>query len=220
MATFEYIGVDASGQNVKGVIEAVDRKAAIADLSVRGQFASKLTETGDAVEAGANEGFSFSFGGSRINDKKILEMTSQLATALKAGLPILNALEILKSQQKNERMGELLDELSVAVSSGQSMSEAMAKHPDIFSALYVSMVRVGETGGILDKTMQQLVNLMSREIKIRSNLIGALIYPFFILTVGLISMIVILIWVLPKIINTIGMEPSMLPLPTKMLMGL
>ncbi|MHC4949627.1 MAG: type II secretion system F family protein [Planctomycetota bacterium] len=220
MATFEDIGVDASGQNVKGVIEAVDRKAAIADLSVRGQFASKLTETGDAVEAGANEGFSFSFGGSRINDKKILEMTSQLATALKAGLPILNALEILKSQQKNERMGELLDELSVAVSSGQSMSEAMAKHPDIFSALYVSMVRVGETGGILDKTMQQLVNLMSREIKIRSNLIGALIYPFFILTVGLISMIVILIWVLPKIINTIGMEPSMLPLPTKMLMGL
>jgi type II secretory pathway component PulF len=99
------------------------------------------------------------------------------------------------------------------------MSEAMAKHPDIFSALYVSMVRVGETGGILDKTMQQLVNLMSREIKIRSNLIGALIYPFFILTVGLISMIVILVWVLPKIINTIGMQSSMLPLPTKMLMG-
>ncbi|MHC4237674.1 MAG: type II secretion system F family protein, partial [Planctomycetota bacterium] len=171
MALFEYTGVDASGQSIKGEIEAVDRKVAIAELSSRGQFASKLAEKGTGEEAGA-EGASFGFGRSRVTDKKVLEMTSQLATALKAGLPILSALEILKSQQKNERMYELLDELSAAVSSGQSMSEAMARHPDIFSTLYVSMVRVGETGGILDKTMQQLVKLMAREIKIRGNLIG------------------------------------------------
>ncbi len=220
MALFEYTGVDSSGQSIKGDVEAMDRKAAIAELSLRGQFASDLTEKDGETTATIAKDFSFNFRRSRINDKKILEMTSQLATALKAGLPILNALEILKSQQKNERMHELLDELSTAVSSGQSMSEAMAKHPEIFSVLYVSMVRVGETGGILDKTMQQLVMLMSREVKIRSNLIGALIYPFFILTVGLVSMIAILVWVLPKIINTIGMELSMLPLPTKMLMDL
>ncbi|MHC4288576.1 MAG: type II secretion system F family protein [Planctomycetota bacterium] len=219
MALFEYTGVDASGQSIKGEIEAVDRKVAIAELSSRGQFASKLAEKGTGEEAGA-EGASFGFGRSRVTDKKVLEMTSQLATALKAGLPILSALEILKSQQKNERMYELLDELSTAVSSGQSMSEAMARHPDIFSTLYVSMVRVGETGGILDKTMQQLVKLMAREIKIRGNLIGASIYPLFILTVGLASMVVILVWVLPKIIDTIGMEPAMLPLPTRILMGL
>ena len=219
MALFEYTGVDASGQSIKGEIEAVDRKVAIAELSSRGQFASKLAEKGTGEEAGA-EGGSFGFGRSRVTDKKVLEMTSQLATALKAGLPILSALEILKSQQKNERMYELLDELSTAVSSGQSMSEAMARHPDIFSTLYVSMVRVGETGGILDKTMQQLVKLMAREIKIRGNLIGASIYPLFILTVGLASMVVILVWVLPRIIDTIGMEPAMLPLPTRILMGL
>ena len=198
----------------------MDRKAAIAELSARGQFASDLIEKEGEITATSDEGFSFDFGRSRISDKKVLEMTSQLATALKAGLPILNALEILKSQQKNERMYELLDELSIAVSSGQSMSEAMAKHPEVFSVLYVSMVRVGETGGILDKTMQQLVNLMSRDVKIRGNLIGASIYPLFILSVGLASMIVTLVWVLPKIIKTIGMEPAMLPLPTKILMGL
>jgi len=220
LALFEYTGVNSSGQSVQGAVEAVDRKAAIVELSSRGQFASDLTEKDGEATSTAAESFSFDFSRSRISDKKVLEMTSQLATALKAGLPILNALEILKSQQKNERMFELLDELSIAVSSGQSMSEAMAKHPDIFSVLYVSMVRVGETGGILDKTMQQLVNLMTREVKIRSNLIGALIYPLFILMVGLISMVAILVWVLPKIINTIGMESSMLPLPTKILMGL
>lgn len=220
MALFEYTGVNSSGQSVQGAVEAVDRKAAIVELSSRGQFASDLIEKEGQATEGNAETFTFDFSRSRINDKKVLEMTSQLATALKAGLPILNALEILKSQQKNERMYELLDELSIAVSSGQSMSEAMAKHPDIFSVLYISMVRVGETGGILDKTMQQLVMLMSREVKIRSNLIGALIYPLFILMVGLISMVAILVWVLPKIINTIGMESSMLPLPTKILMGL
>jgi general secretion pathway protein F len=220
LALFEYTGVNSSGQSVQGAVEAVDRKAAIVELSSRGQFASDLIEKEGQATEGNAETFSFDFSRSRINDKKVLEMTSQLATALKAGLPILNALEILKSQQKNERMFELLDELSIAVSSGQSMSEAMAKHPDIFSVLYISMVRVGETGGILDKTMQQLVMLMSREVKIRSNLIGALIYPLFILMVGLISMVAILVWVLPKIINTIGMESSMLPLPTKILMGL
>ncbi len=220
MATFEYTGVDSSGQSINGTIEAVDRKVAIAELSARGQFASELSEKASQTEAGRDQGLSFNFGGSRVNDKKVLEMTSQLATALKAGLPILKALEILRSQQKNERMGELLDELSAAVSSGQSMSEAMARHPDIFSTLYVSMVRVGETGGILDKTMQQLTGLMSREIKIRSNLSSALAYPLFVLTVGFASMIVILVWVLPKIIKTIGMAPEMLPLSTKMLMGL
>ncbi len=220
MATFEYTGVDSSGQSINGTIEAVDRKVAIAELSSRGRFASELSEKAGKTEAGRDRGLSFNFGGSRVNDKKVLEMTSQLATALKAGLPILKALEILRSQQKNERMGELLDELSAAVSSGQSMSEAMARHPDIFSTLYVSMVRVGETGGILDKTMQQLTGLMSREIKIRSNLSSALAYPLFVLTVGFASMIVILVWVLPKIIKTIGMAPAMLPLSTKMLMGL
>ena len=220
MAVFEYTGVDTSGQRINGVIEATDRKAAIAELSLHGQFASNLTEKAAAAATQTAEGFSFQFPSKRVNDKKVLEITSQLATAMKAGLPILNALDILKSQQKNDRLRELLEELSGAVSSGQSLSEAMSRHPEIFSVLYVSMVRVGETGGILDKTMAQLVQLMSRENKIRSNLRSAMAYPLFVLSVGFLSMIVILVGVLPKIIKTIGMEAGMLPLPTRMMMGL
>ena len=220
MAVFEYTGVDTSGQRINGVIEAADRKAAIAELSLHGQFASNLTEKAAAAATQTAERFSFQFPSKRVNDKKVLEITSQLATAMKAGLPILNALDILKSQQKNDRLRELLEELSGAVSSGQSLSEAMSRHPEIFSVLYVSMVRVGETGGILDKTMAQLVQLMSRENKIRSNLRSAMAYPLFVLSVGFLSMIVILVGVLPKIIKTIGMEAGMLPLPTRMMMGL
>lgn len=132
---------------------------------------------------------------------------------------MFSALEILKSQQKKEAMLGLLNELTGSVSSGQSLSEALGRHPELFSSLYLSMVRVGETGGILEKTMQQLVGLMSREEKIRSNLISASAYPLFVLSAGLVSMVIILVWVLPRIIQTIGIDLSMLPLPTRMLMG-
>ena len=123
-------------------------------------------------------------------------------------------------QENMEHLCQLLEELVEAVSSGQSLSEAMERRSEIFSGLYLSMVRVGETGGILDKTMHQLVLLMSREEKIRSNLISASAYPLFVLFAGLVSMVIILVGVLPKIIKTIGVEASMLPLSTRMLMGL
>jgi type II secretory pathway component PulF len=218
LATFEYKGVDSSGQAIDGTIEAVDRKAAISELAAGGRFVQDILEQSSKVglfkksRAGSPAG--------KVSNKEVLAMTSQLATALGAGLPILNALEIIKSQQKKEQIHQLLAELVEAVSSGQSLSEAMERHPEIFSGLYLSMVRVGETGGILDKTMNQLVLLMSREEKIRSNLISASAYPLFVLFAGLVSMVIILVGVLPKIIKTIGVEAGMLPLPTRMLMGL
>lgn len=218
MAMFQYKGIDAAGRPIAGSIEAVDRKAAIAELAGQGCFVRQIQES--ALDAAGTIGtIQSGISRSGIKAKDILAMTAQLATALEAGLPMFSALEILKSQQKKAAMLNLLNELTGAVSSGQSLSEALGRHPNLFSSLYLSMVRVGETGGILEKTMQQLVGLMSREEKIRSNLISASAYPLFVLSAGLISMVIILVWVLPRIIRTIGIDPSMLPLPTRMLMG-
>ncbi|HOM76171.1 MAG TPA: type II secretion system F family protein, partial [Anaerohalosphaeraceae bacterium] len=215
---FQYKGIDAAGRPIAGSIEAVDRKAAIAELAGQGCFVRQIQES--ALDAAGTIGtIQSGISRSGIKAKDILAMTAQLATALEAGLPMFSALEILKSQQKKAAMLNLLNELTGAVSSGQSLSEALGRHPNLFSSLYLSMVRVGETGGILEKTMQQLVGLMSREEKIRSNLISASAYPLFVLSAGLISMVIILVWVLPRIIRTIGIDPSMLPLPTRMLMG-
>jgi len=223
MATFVYKGVDAGGQSITGTVDAVDRKAAISELAQRGQFAMELAEgkaAGGLFAAVRGTTRAVPHKGGAIRSKELLAMMGQLATALKAGLPILNALEIIKSQQQKESMYKLLEEMVATVSSGDSLSESMERRPELFDQLSISMVRVGETGGILEQTVEELVKLKHREEKIKGDLINAAAYPVFVLSVGLLSMVVILVWVLPKIINTIGIATEMLPLPTRMLMGL
>ena len=89
-------------------------------------------------------------------------MTTQLSTALKAGLPLLNGLELIHQQQTKLGMKEMLADLISQVSSGQALSDAMEKHPKIFSPLYISMIRVGETGGILEQTTAQLSSILEQ----------------------------------------------------------
>jgi type II secretory pathway component PulF len=225
LAEFSYKGVDNIGGSVNGLIEAVDRRGAIAQLAQRGHFATELFERTASAKAAATETVALSnrvslFGRGRVKGKDILAITSQLSAALRAGLPILEAIEIIGSQQHKESTKSLLSDLAVSVRSGQSLSEAMEAEGRAFGELYVSMVRVGETGGILDKTMTQLALLLGRDEKVKSNMKNALAYPIFVLAVGLISVIIVLTMILPQIIETIGTSVAMLPLPTRMLMGL
>ncbi len=222
MATYNYKAVDAGGQAVAGSVDAPDRKAAIAELAQQSRFVLELAEGKPDSGAGASvfSGAASLRPGGSVSRKELLAMLSQLATALKAGLPMVNALEIIKAQQQKQAGIDLMQELVAAVSGGDSLSEAMSRRPELFDRLSISMVRVGETGGILEQTAEELVKLKHREQKIRGNLINAAAYPIFVLSVGVLSMIVILVWVLPKIIGTIGISPAMLPLPTRLLMGL
>ena len=104
-------------------------------------------------------------------------------------------------------LGELVD----AVSSGQSLSEAMEKHDKVFDPLYLSMVRVGETGGILEETTSQLAGILTRDEKIKTNMINASAYPIFVLCIGLASVVIIITWILPTIIGTISETGALLP---------
>ena len=224
MVEFTYKAVTDSGGHINASVEAVDRRAAVTALSQRGHFVTELTEkiiSAEQVEQGAagwNLGQFLRFGSKRITGKDILAITSQLSTALRAGLPLLNALEIIGAQQHKAPMKKLLAELAHSISSGESLSDAMSKYPKIFSALYLSMIRVGETGGILDDTIRQLSGLLSREEKVKSNIKNASAYPIFVVCLGLISVAVVVIWILPKILATISGGTEILPLPTRMLM--
>ena len=115
-------------------------------------------------------------------------------------------------------MQDMLGGLVESVSSGQSLSEAMAKYENIFSPLYISMVRVGETGGILEQTTAQLMGILERDEKIKTSMKNASAYPIFVLSLGIISVIVIITWILPNILATIG--ETVLPWPTKVLLAL
>jgi len=223
---FFYKAVNKAGQHVTGTIEAADRRSAVASLADRGQFVMELAEEAGVPRTNGDKKVSLDlarfarFGSRRITSKDVLAMTTQLSTALQAGLPLLNGLELIRDQQHKVAMREMLGDLVQAVSSGQSLSEAMAKHQKVFSSLYLSMVRVGETGGMLEETTAQLANILGRDEKIKTNMKNASAYPIFVMCLGIISVIIVLTSILPRIIRTIGGGVAALPLPTRILMAL
>jgi len=223
---FFYKAVDKGGGHVTGTIEASDRRSAVVALSDRGQFVTDLAEQTVAADVEAVEKKEadlakvFRFGSKRITGKDILAMTTQLSTALRAGLPLLNGLELILKQQHKAAMREMLSDLVNSVSSGQSLSDAMAKHEKIFSPLYISMIRVGETGGLLEQTTAQLAGMLSRDEKIKTSMKNASAYPVFVLCIGFVSVVIIITWILPGILATIPGGIGAAPLPTRILMTL
>jgi type II secretory pathway component PulF len=213
---FAYKAVDRAGTHLAGTIEAIDRRSAITELLEKAH-GEKVT----VVERPADEAVKpLWFSRRKISSKDVLAMTTQFSTALRAGLPLLNCLELMRQQQRRAGMKEMFDKLVKAVSSGQSLSEALSERSDIFSPMYVSMIRVGETGGILEKTSTQLAGILGREEKIKTNMKNASAYPIFVLCLGLVSVTVIITWILPNILSTVSGGAAAMPLPTRILLGI
>ncbi len=227
MGEFFYKAIDKAGEHITGIIEAADRRSAVAVLTNEGRFVMELSDKAQKAQHVSVKkelsldlaGF-LKFGSRRITSKDILAMTTQLSTALQAGLPLMNGLELIRQQQHKAGMKDMLGDLVQAVSSGQSLSEAMAKHSKIFSPLYLSMIKVGETGGILEKTSAQLAAILTRDEKIKANMKNASAYPIFVLCLGIVSVVIVLTSILPRIIQTVGGGMPAMPLPTKILMGI
>jgi type II secretory pathway component PulF len=225
LGQFSYRAVDRAGAHVGGVVEAADRRSAVAVLAGRGHFVTELLETG-AVRPAAAHADSAPAGGrlrlppwgdGRVSSKDVLAITTQLSTAIRAGLPLLNCLELIRKQQRRPGMKRMFERLTKSVSGGKSLSEALGEHQRVFNPLYLSMIRVGETGGILEQTSTQLAAILNREERIKTNMKNAAAYPVFVLCIGLISAAVIVTVILPKIMATIDVGDAALPLPTRIL---
>jgi type II secretory pathway component PulF len=226
LGQFSYKAVDRAGAQVTGLVEATDRRSAVATLTGRGHFVTELIEKTQRAKERADEASLLELpnlarlGRRRVTSKEVLAMTMQLSTAVRAGLPLLNCLELIRKQQHRPAMKRLFERLVNSVNSGLSLSEAMGEHKEIFSPLYLSMIRVGETGGILEQTSTQLTTILGREEKIRTNMKNASAYPIFVLCIGLVSAAVIVTMIMPKILATFDMGLAAMPLPTRILMGM
>ena len=228
MNWFSYKAVDQNGGHISGTIEAIDRRSAVVALTEKGHFVTELVKDARSHEAGESKaetaatdvGQLLKVGSRRVSSKDVLAITTQLSTALRAGLPLLSGLELLRKQQHKLAAKNMLGDLVDAVSAGQSLSEAMAKHEKVFSPLYLSMIRVGETGGILEETSAQLAEMLTREEKIKTSMKNASAYPIFVLCLGLISVVIVITVILPRILGTLGTDLTILPLPTRILMGI
>ncbi|MBN1506730.1 MAG: type II secretion system F family protein [Sedimentisphaerales bacterium] len=225
MGQYSYKAVDQSGGHVAGVVEAADRRNAVATLTGRGHLVTELVERTGRHETGESAPSAIALpnlpllGRGRPSSKDILAVTTQLSTAVRAGLPLLNCLDLIRKQQRKPVMREMLDDLVKSVNGGKALSEAMAEHREVFSPLYLSMIRVGETGGILEQTSAQLAMILSREEKVKTNMKNAAAYPIFVLIIGIVSATIIVTLILPKILATIDVAAVALPLPTRILLG-
>jgi len=223
LGQFSYKAVDRLGGHVAGVVDATDRRSAVTALTGRGHFVTHLVEQGQdrASDRDGRSVFELprlpSLSGRRIASKDILAMTTQLSTAVRAGLPLLNCLKLIGKQQHKPAAKAMLADLVKSISSGASLSEAMSECTGVFSPLYISMIRVGETGGILEQTSTQLAAMLNREETIKTNMKNASAYPIFVLAIGLVSAVVIVTGILPRILGTVDVGAAAMPLPTRIL---
>jgi type IV pilus assembly protein PilC len=209
MPIFVYTGRTRGGQTINGEMEAANREAVVARLRSQQVIAT-------AVKAKARE-ISFSFGAS-VTEKDIVVFTRQFATMIDAGLPLVQCLEILASQQENKVFKKALTEIRQSVEGGSTFAAALKAHPKVFTSLYANMVEAGEAGGILDTILNRLAQYMEKAMALKKKVKSAMVYPSTIITVALVVVIFLLIFVIPTFKSMFDGFGATLPLPTQIIL--
>jgi type IV pilus assembly protein PilC len=212
MPDYKYQGTSRAGASVSGVMTA-SNKTELANLLKRQQItATKMTEKGKEFNMPQ-------FGGS-VKAKELAIFTRQFSVMIDAGLPLVQCLEILASQQENKLFQKVLTGTRGQVEGGATLSAAMRTSPKVFDPLYVNMVEAGETGGILDTILQRLSTYIEKNVKLQRAVKSALVYPVGVLTVAG-GVITLLLWKVVPIFATLfaGLGVD-LPLPTKIVIAL
>ncbi len=171
---------------------------------------------GDASVMGKLRGFRVEFGPSR---KDILHFTSQLAVMIRAGISLQDTLEGIASQQANQKFKAVIRDLKIRIEEGNSFSQALAEHPQVFTNLYINMVAAAEASGSLSDMLQKLAEYLDEEAETRSQIKGAMVYPAIIAVMAVSVTIFLLCFVLPRFTAIFAGKEQMLPAPTKILMA-
>jgi general secretion pathway protein F len=215
MASFRYKAVTPSGETVEGRMDAASVDDVIARLQAQGNVP---LEAGDA---GAGGGWlSGGFRKQPLAGAALVEFTSQLGILLHAGLPLDRALQMLLELPEGERARRVIERIRDRVRGGSSLSRAMEEEHGVFPKLYLSMVRAGEAGGALDAALARLADYLERARKLRESVIGALVYPAFLLFGVLGSLVLLLAFVLPQFVPIFHDMNVPIPLITRVLMGI
>ncbi len=211
---FQWSGRTSKGTIESGEISADSKNDVASQLRKR-----NIVPTAINPKAKKSSFLSLSLGG-RVKDKDIVIFTRQFATMIDAGLPLVQALDILSTQVENKTLASTLAVVKGDVEGGSTYADALRKHPRVFNELYVNMVAAGESGGILDTILNRLATYIEKAMKLKKKVKGAMIYPIVVSTIAVLVIAIIMIFVVPtfaKMFATLGGE---LPLPTKLIMGI
>jgi type IV pilus assembly protein PilC len=214
MPQFQYEAKKGPGAPVKGVIEADNQRAAISRLRDMGFFPLRVEEF---REKQAKDSLRDALSRIRLKDRNLF--LRQLANLCESGMMITRALRTLVEQTENPKLARVIDQLRDDVQKGNSLADAMDRHPDLFPAMYSNLVRAGETGGMLEEVLWRICAFGEQEEELRGKATSAMIYPAFLLTIGSIAIFILVSFVFPKFVTIFEEFNAELPLPTRMVMG-
>src|SRR5437868_2799284 len=209
MATFTYTARAFNGDLRTATIDASSRDDVIAQL--RKQRLSVVKIDQDATKK---------VGRGSIKTRDVVIFTRQFSTMINSGLPLVQALTILAEQTDNKALAEVTRKVVFDVESGNTVADALSKHPRAFTNLYVNMVAAGEAGGILDTILMRLATFLEKNDALVRKVKGAMIYPGVIMSVAAIAIVVLLIFVIPVFENMFASVGLALPLPTRVVIGM
>ncbi len=219
MANFAYKGRDGAGKTVDGILEGVNSGAVADQLLGRGITPLSIKETRAKAAGASSGGIEIKLFAPRVQHIDILFFSRQLHTLLKAGVPIMRGLSGLQESAINPAMAEVIRDVRENLEGGRELSASLARHPKVFNPFYVSMVRVGESTGLLDEIFLRLYEHMEFERFMREQVKTALRYPMFVVIAMAVAIVVVNMFVIPafaKVFEGFGAE---LPLMTKILLG-
>ncbi len=213
MPRFEYTALDARGAESQGVVEASSQNDVVAQLRQQGFFPTSVAPEGQAkkpakagkaaaktavvARSSEKKGFTL-FKRKTIPTKTLMIFTRQLATLIDAGLPLLKGLNVLAKQEKDPVLRESIVAIAESVQGGSTFSEAMGQHPRIFQRLYVSMVKAGEIGGVLELVLTRLAEFQEKAQKLKNKIKSAMTYPVVVLVIALLILVFLLTTIVPK----------------------
>ncbi len=193
MTLYSYRVRNEKGELIEDTIDSQNEEAVASSLREMNYYIIDIKETRPA-----SKGFSIQLNlFNRIRPRDISVFTRQFSTLISSGMSLIESLEVLREQASNERFGEILLDVRRSVESGLTLSESLAKHPNIFSNLYISMVSAGEAGGVLDETLDKLAMFLEKEENIRLKIRNKTAYPKFVLGFAVFIMIVIILFIVP-----------------------
>lgn len=215
MPTFVYSGKTSSGEVRKGEIQAANVAQATAALRRQQILPSSVAE---------KKGMGFSFKipglGGGVKTKDLVVFSRQFATMIDAGLPLVQCLDILASQQENQEFKKVLLDVKGSVEGGSTFADALRKHPKVFDDLYVNLIAAGEVGGILDTILNRLSGFLEKNEKLKGKIKGAMTYPVAVIIIACLVVAGLLLWVVPIFEDMFAGFGQALPAPTKIVVNL
>ena len=210
MSVFVWEGKLANGSIKKGEVEASDKAAAAMILKRQRIIPTKLKTKAKEISL-------FDKG---IKTKEIVIFTRQFSTMINAGLPLVQCLDILSSQQPNPSFKKILTQIKQDVEGGSTFADSLSKHPKVFDSLYVNLVAAGEIGGVLDTVLNRLAVYMEKNEQLKNKIKSAMTYPIIVLCVAFGVVAILMIFVIPTFSDMFKQFGSALPAPTQMVVNL